>query len=200
MVSMLDLAVVLTLSIGMHRWFFWAQKVRSEVLCAAGTGIDLLSTLVGGCGYTYRILPLPIVGQPAVPLKKGASQGGRARAVDLKWDLVLAVEGANFEILCCQKTVFSVIWLHLFLGVIWIMAKYVLCSALNSELCFAHNVKKRGRLNTFANANQGQIMTRGGVSGRLLHLLPLASPGHSIGRGDDPCPDVTRPWSRRSIC
>ena len=138
MVSMLDLAVVLTLSIGMDKWLIYGLKkfvVKCFVPLVAKALICLPLRVADAA--TPRILPLPIDGQPVVPLKKGAKQGGRARAVDPKFDLVLAVEEANLKILCWQKTVLSVMWLHLFLGAIWIVAMYVQCSALNSELYFA---------------------------------------------------------------
>ena len=133
---MLDLAVVLTLSIGMDSWLISGLK-KFVVKCV----LPLAKTLI--CfplrvahAATPRILSLPIDGQPGVPFKKGAKEG-RARAVDPKLDLVLAVEEANLKILCWQKTVLSVMWLHLFLGAIWVVARYVQCPALDSELYFA---------------------------------------------------------------
>jgi hypothetical protein len=164
MVSMLDLAVVLTLSIGMDVWLISGLK-KFVVQCV----LPLAKTLI--CfplwmadAATPRIFPLPVDGQPGVPFKKGAKEG-RARAVDPKMDLVLAVEEANFEILCWQKTVFSVIWLHLFLGAIWVVAMYVQCSALDSELYFATLGALSGVL----------VVTRHGAP-RILRIL-LRSPG-----------------------
>ena len=137
MVSMLDFAVVLTLSVGMDVWLISGlKKFVQECFVPLAKALVCLPLRMANAA-TPRILPLPVSGQPVTPLRRGDKQEGRARAVDPKLDLVLAVEEENLRILCWQKTVFSVIWLHLFLGAIWIVARYVQCSALDSELYFA---------------------------------------------------------------
>jgi hypothetical protein len=160
MVSMLDIAVVLTLSIGMDMWLISGLKkfVEKCFMPLAKTLICLPLRVANAA--TPRILSLPVGGQPAVPLRRGTNQEGRARAVDPKVDLVLAVEEANLEILCWQKTVFSVIWLHLLMGAIWVVARYVQCSALDSELYFA----------TLGALSGAIIMNRHGAP-RILRIL-----------------------------
>jgi hypothetical protein len=76
MVSMLDLAVVLTLSIGMDKWLISGLK-KFVVKCFVPLAKALICLpLWVADAATPRILPLPIDGQPVVPLKKGAKQGG----------------------------------------------------------------------------------------------------------------------------